>query len=93
MLVVWIFLLIIGLFVLIKAEKIADIWRSTEFSSNTSDGKRQRQLMRRMGFWKLIGVIIVAISIFLIAGGDDLFIDKSTDAILNSTPKEKEVIK
>lgn len=82
-----------GVIMVYKAEKIADIWRSTEFSANTEGGKRRSQLMRRNGFWKFLGVAISIISIFLISGGDRLFVSKSTDAILNSTPQESDVIK
>ena len=93
MLVLWIIMLLFGILITIKAEKAADIWRSTEFSTNTSDGKRQRQLVRRSGFWRIIGVIMVVLSIFLISGGDDLFVSKSTEAILESTPDRNDIIK
>lgn len=93
MLVLWIIGIIVGVLFIIKAEKVADIWRSTEFSTNTEQGKRRRQLMRRSGFWKFIGVVVVVLSVFLLSGGDTLFVSKSTEAILKSTPKENEAIK
>lgn len=93
MLVLWIIGIVVGVLFIIKAERVADIWRSTEFSVNTENGKRRSQLMRRSGFWKFIGIVVVVVSAFLLSGGDRLFVSKSTEVILQSTPKENDAIK